>query len=183
MNWKIVISFFIIGILSFLLGWFGHDILAISDSDSNLDVKLDTIKSTNAEVRIIAGDSLEEGNELVEVKNEQKIFDSLFTGKFLLEDANCAGFNFISATRVSWTDEINCGYPDTLRIRWLDNKTFYTQNLVPHHENCPPKVSIYKVIHFDGIHLSLKDIWTGWVDQKEKDQGEMDDQLDFVLSD
>jgi hypothetical protein len=100
--------------------------------------------------------------------NKAENFATKISGRFVMKDANCAGFNFISPTRATWTNEIDCGHPDTLKIRWLNNATFCTQDIVRLNENCPPKVWIYQVVSFDGIHLTLKDIWTGWNDHKDE---------------
>jgi len=101
------------------------------------------------------------------INNETENFATKISGRFIMKDANCAGFNFISPTLVIWTNEMGC-WSDTLKIRWLDNAIFYTQDIVQHNENCPPRVWIYQVVSFDGEKLVLKDIWTGWNDFKDE---------------
>jgi hypothetical protein len=94
--------------------------------------------------------------------------DKKYNRRFVMKDANCAEFNFISPTLVTWINEIDCGHADTSKIRWPDNATFYTQDIVRNNENCPPRVLIYQVVSFDGLHLTLKDIWTGWNDHSDQ---------------
>ena len=138
MNWKFIISILVTGLLTFVLGWFFHDMKQFADGVVADGKRVDSLQKANPK------------------------FATKISGRFVMKDANCASFNFISSTLVTWTNEIDCGHPDTLKIRWLDNATFYTQDIVRLNENCPPKVSIYQIVSFDGLHLTLKDIWTGW---------------------
>lgn len=85
-----------------------------------------------------------------------------FSGRYIMKDSKCAGFNFISNTRVTWTNEIDCNHPDTLKIRWINNSTFYVQDINPIDNTTPPRVWIYQIISYHGNCLTLKDIWTGW---------------------
>jgi hypothetical protein len=95
-------------------------------------------------------------------------YSKLISGRFILSASHCAGFNFINKTHALWTNEIACNYPDTLKIRWLDNATFMTRSTTRNGEKCPPVVDIYKVTFFDGKRLTLKSIWTGWNDAKDE---------------
>jgi hypothetical protein len=88
--------------------------------------------------------------------------------KFILKGSECAGFQFISPNIVLWTNEIICTQPDTLKMQWIDDSTFFTRNTISINENCPPDVSIYKLVSFDGRRLILKDIWTGWNNYKDE---------------
>ena len=96
-----------------------------------------------------------------------------------MKGANCAGLNFISSSLVIWTNEMDCR-PDTLRLRWLDNATFYAQDIIQLDNNCPPRVWIYQVVSFDGTHLILKDIWTGWGFTAKADNIEKDERTEFI---
>lgn len=138
MNWKFIIAILAIGLITFLLGWYCRDKAIIGHE--KLDPMMIDSNSNNHSIN----------------------FDKKISGKFVLKDAKCAGFNFISPSLITWTNEIDCGHPDTLKIRWIDNNTFYTQEIVRPNENCPPRISIYQVVSFKGHHLILRDIWTGW---------------------
>jgi hypothetical protein len=87
---------------------------------------------------------------------------TILSGRFIMVNSKCAGFNFINKKIALWTNEIACNDPDTLLIRWLENKTFMTKSTRRYNEHCPPSIDLYRVISFDGRLLTLKRIWTGW---------------------
>lgn len=89
-------------------------------------------------------------------------------GKFTLKGSECAGFNFIDDKTVLWTNEMFCNDPDTLKIRWIDKTNFITRTPDAKKKDCPPKVSYYQIVSFDGRKLILKEIWTGWGDYKDE---------------
>jgi len=89
-------------------------------------------------------------------------FRTMLSGRFIIVNSTCAGFNFINKKLVLWTNEIACNDPDTLLIRWLDGTTFMTKSNRRHNEHCPPSIDLYRVISFDGRLLTLNRIWTGW---------------------
>ncbi|WP_153796818.1 hypothetical protein [Foetidibacter luteolus] len=152
MKSKTTLRLILIGLLSFILGWFLHGTIRPSNHTKNTQVinafidtlsQADTIKSNNSA--------------------------HIVSGHFVLAKSNCAGFNFINHDIVLWTNEIACNDPDTLKIRWLSDSTFMTRSTLRINESCPPRVDIYKVVSFDGKHLNLKSIWTGWNDAKDED--------------
>lgn len=87
-------------------------------------------------------------------------------GRFILKDANCAGYDFFNSKIIIWRNELTCNDPDTFSIYWLDKSTFLIKDIKIENKNCPPRVSVYKVDSFDGNNLQLLDIWTGWGDYK-----------------
>lgn len=89
-------------------------------------------------------------------------------GKFILKNSECAGFNFVDDKIVLWTNEMFCNNPDTLKIRWIDNKNFITRTPDVKNKDCPPTVSYYQIVSFDGHKLVLKEIWMGWGDYKDE---------------
>ena len=147
-------TFFIViitGLLTFIFSWFLHDAMRPPNQTKDTQIingfidtvsQADTTKSDN--------------------------FAHTVSGHFVLAESSCAGFNFINNDLVLWTNEIACSDPDTLKIRWLSDSTFMTRSTLRINENCPPRVDIYKVVSFDGKHLSLKSIWTGWNDAKDE---------------
>ncbi len=169
MNWKIILSILTTGLLTFISGWLFHDMKQFADgvaADSN---RMDSLRKTNPRfVTTIAQDQLDSLMITSNINNIAENFATKISGSFVMKDAKCAGFNFISRTSVTWTNKIYCGHPDTLKIRWLDNATFYTQDIVRLNEKCPPRVWVYQVVSFDGIHLTLKQIWTGWNDYNDE---------------
>ncbi|MCR9254391.1 MAG: hypothetical protein NXI20_28515 [bacterium] len=94
-------------------------------------------------------------------------FKKILKGRYVMETANCAGFEFIGNNRVIWRDESGCMSPETLAIHWLNEKTFVTKDLKQRNEACPPRNSIYTVAYFDGETLELKKLWTGWGEYSE----------------
>ncbi|WP_439556720.1 hypothetical protein [Dyadobacter sp.] len=85
-------------------------------------------------------------------------------GRFILNEASCAGFEFFSDKEVIWRNEITCQDPDTLLIHWLDEKSFLMKDKQPPGaaKNCPPRNWYYAVTQFDGKNLVLQELWTGW---------------------
>ena len=94
--------------------------------------------------------------------------NTVLNGRYVLQGASCAGFNFIDSKTVLWTNEIACNDPDTLRLTWVDASTFMTRTKEMTNKDCPPSVSLYKIVSISGNKLVLKDIWTGWNDSKSK---------------
>jgi len=50
----------------------------------------------------------------------------------------------------------------------MSDSTFMTRSTLRMNSDCPPSVNIYKVISFDGKHLILNSLWTGWNDNKDE---------------
>ena len=159
---KTILIASVTGSVTFLLGWFLHGIIhsAQTNGTDQLTGFADTVRNANTRKTKIPDD----------------LNNATISGRFILAQSNCAGFNFIDSITVLWTNEIACNDPDTLRIHWLDNVTFLTKDIVQTNEHCPPKVDIYKVVAFDGKHLTLKSFATGWNDSKNENL----DFLDFV---
>jgi hypothetical protein len=138
------------GILTFLAGWFLNNLIRPSNQ----------AKETQAIGRYIDSSSV---NQI----SSNKFSDSP-KGRFILANSNCAGFHFINKNTVLWTNEIFCNDPDTLRLTWLSDSIFMTRSTLRTKEHCPPKVDIYKVMRYDGKHLALLSIGTGWTDAKDE---------------
>lgn len=168
MNWKFIISILVTGLLTFVLGWIFHDMKHFADGVVADFKRVDSLQKSNPKFTTITQDQLDSLIITSNINKKVENFATKISGRFVMKDAKCAGFNFISPTRVTWTNEIDCGNPDTLKIRWLDNATFYMQDIVRINENCPPRVWIYQVVTFDGFHLTLKDIWTGWKENTDE---------------
>lgn len=90
-------------------------------------------------------------------------------GKYMLEGAEYAGFEFINAKTISWTNEMFPFDPDTMRIKWIDNNTFFTTNTRNIGAGCAPTNSFYKVTYYDGSMLRIMEYWSGW--------GELEDEV------
>jgi hypothetical protein len=141
----------ITGLFTFILGWFLRDTIRPSNQ----------IKGTQK-----INDFIDTVSQADTIKSNN--FAHTVSGHFVLAESNCAGFNFLKNDLVLWTNEIACNDPDTLKIRWLSDSTFMTRSTLRINESCPPRVDIYKVVSFDGKHLNLKSIWTGWNDAKDE---------------
>lgn len=92
-------------------------------------------------------------------------FATALTGRFVLAGSGCAGFEFQGKGTVLWRNEIACQDPQTLKITWLDQRTFFTRSTERDQPNCPPKVDVYQVVSYDGRRLVLKSFWAGWNDR------------------
>jgi hypothetical protein len=88
-------------------------------------------------------------------------------GRYIMEHASCAGFDFIDNKIVVWYSEFQCNYPDTLRLKWINENTFIVRDKTRLNKISPPRVYVYQIIKDDGKQLILKSIWTGWNDLKD----------------
>lgn len=95
-------------------------------------------------------------------------YAKVLKGKYVLAGANYAGYKFIDAKTISWTNEMFPMDPDTLSLKWIDENTFMTKSRKRANKNCAPAVSILKVISYSNGKLVLKDYWTGWNDRKDE---------------
>jgi hypothetical protein len=86
------------------------------------------------------------------------------SGRYLLAESNCAGFQFIGDNKALWTNEMACNEPDTLKLYWYSETMFMTKSTKIINESCPPIVDVYTIIADDGKQLTLKAMPTGWVD-------------------
>lgn len=89
------------------------------------------------------------------------------TGRFVLVGANCAGFEFKNDGTALWYDELQCQAPTTMRIKWVDEKTFAAIDTERRNESCPPRVWLYSIVRRKKDNLILKDFGTGWGDLKD----------------
>ena len=179
MKWRVLIISVLVGLLAFGLGWFFHDMKYFADGIVPHTKRSDSLQKVNINFTAITQDKLDSLLVLANISSKTESFSTQITGEYVMKGANCAGLNFISSYLVTWTNEIDC-HPDTLRIRWLDNSTFYTQDIIQLDKNCPPRVWIYQVVSFDGKHLILKDIWTGWGFTTKGDNIEKDERTEFI---
>lgn len=97
-------------------------------------------------------------------------FSEKLHGKFILEGADYAGFEFIDSKTISWTNEMFPMDPDTMRLKWIDKNTFVATLTKNIDKKCPPRDWIRKVVSYDGSKLVLKNIWTGWEDSADDDE-------------
>ncbi|WP_294820500.1 hypothetical protein [uncultured Flavobacterium sp.] len=88
-------------------------------------------------------------------------------GMFIMNGASCAGLKFNSETSATFINEIGCS-PWELRVKWIDEKKFFTVEKERKDPNLPPRVMIFEIISYDGKTLKLKEYWTGWGDQKDE---------------
>lgn len=141
----------IVGLFLIVIGWFLH--VKMQSSIHLKDTQMvqgfiDTVSQADA------------------IKNND--FARTISGHFILKESNCAGLNFLNQDTVLWTNEIACNDPDTLKLRWLTDSIFMTRSTLRINESCPPRIDIYKVVSFDGKHLILNSISTGWNDNKDE---------------
>ena len=180
MKRKTLIISIVAGLSAFGLGWFFNDMSKFADGVKDEYIKADSLQKDKPKFATIRQDELDCLMVFNNIYNKTENFSTKISGKYLLKGANCAGLNFISKNLATWTNEIDCGHPDTLQLRWLDNATFYTQDIIRLNEECPPRVWIYQVVSFDGIHLILKDIWTGWGFTTKADKNPADERMELI---
>lgn len=97
-------------------------------------------------------------------------FKDVFLGKKLtLNNAACAGLSFAKdGVEVSMYGEQGQCSPDlTLRVRWLDGKTFILIEKDKVSTDTPPRTFLYRVKNVNGNKVVLTEIWTGWGDFKD----------------
>ena len=154
----------IVGVITFTLGWFSNSMNLFAEGVIADGKRNDSLKKLMKLPEEVSQEELD--NNQIE-NNKTTNFAEKLEGQFIMKDANCAGFNFINKTHVTWTNEIDCYIQDTLKIKWLNNSTFFTQDRKQNNSECPPRVWIYQVISFDEKTLILKDFWTGWNNKED----------------
>lgn len=183
MNRKYIITILVTGLLTFSLSWYFFDMKQFADGVIADRFRVDSLETINTGLVPISQDYLDSLMVVSNMNGKSENFSKKIRGRFFMKGADCAGFNFISPSLISWTNEIFCHSPDTLMIRWLDNVTFYTKDIIRMNENCPPRVSIYQVISYDGVNLVLKDIWTGWERAEEDNKTKYNERIEFIKRD
>lgn len=88
-------------------------------------------------------------------------------GMFIMDGASCAGLKFNSETSATFINEMGCS-PWELRVKWIDDKKFFTVEKERKDPNLPPRVMIFEILSYDGKTLKLKEYWTGWGDLKDE---------------
>ncbi|MBB5287275.1 hypothetical protein HNQ92_005438 [Rhabdobacter roseus] len=156
MNRNVLIAS-IVALLAFGMGWFFHDLKSATFGSTPGEPVPDNVRVPGAEP---------ESSE--SAADAPSGYAGKISGRFILKGSQCAGFDFINPTSAAWTNEVACQYPDTLKLRWLGNRTFFTQDSKRTNEASPPRVWIYEVISFDGQTLVLNSPWTGWNDFKDE---------------
>ena len=148
-------------LLAFAGGWFLHaakelEVTAIPNSKA-ADIATKRVKNTADSEQ-----KQEDYSSIISDIHDTTNYASKISGKFILKDSKCAGFDFISKNSIAWSNEIDCWHPDTFKLAWLNNKTFFTKDIVHINEKSPPRVWIYEIVYYNGKRLILNDIWTGW---------------------
>jgi hypothetical protein len=145
-------------VLSFSLGFYCCVLTAVPTKKAHVTKENPNVIKTTRE-------HLDSLTIAANLYNGKENFPKKLSGKFIMKGATCAGLNFISPTRASWTNEMDC-HPDTLRLSWINNVTFMTR-LIDMRKGCPPTIWMYHVVSFDEKKLILREINTGWYDSKE----------------
>jgi hypothetical protein len=98
------------------------------------------------------------------VQRSAQDFARVLKGRFILSEAQCAGFEFLGANEIIWRNEITCMDPDTMLLHWVDGKSFLVKDKKSPtgKQDRPPRNWFYTVQSFDGNQLMLTELWTGW---------------------
>lgn len=97
----------------------------------------------------------------------KKNYAKILSGKFVLAGSDYAGYEFIDSKTIAWTNEMFPMDPDTMSLKWIDERTFITKFTKRVNKNCSPGIGILKVVSYNDGKLVLKDYWTGWNDKKD----------------
>lgn len=91
-------------------------------------------------------------------------FSKEIKGRFILDGAQCAGFEFTETKEFVWRNESACIYPDTFLLHWVDYKSFIAKEKKPSSGkiNGSPQTWFYTIKAFDGKQLTVSELWTGW---------------------
>ncbi len=159
MNKKQLLTYSLIGIVCFVLGYWAKPLNSEKKSMSSTQAK--------GEVQIVPDDETQEIAVQESTTNEEINYAKLLKGKYILRGADWAGFEFMKGNRATWTNELFPNYPDTMRINWINNNTFVATFISETIDDCPPNVWIKQVVSLEGKKLKLREINTSWVDIEE----------------
>lgn len=83
-------------------------------------------------------------------------------GKYIIDGAHYAGFDFVDAKTIGWTNELFPNDPDTMRLDWINKNTFVCTFNRASDTNCRPMTWIQQIVSLEGSKLKMKEINTGW---------------------
>jgi hypothetical protein len=167
MNRKTIAAIVPTAMLIFSLGWMLGHFQCFSTVPPNKNQGLDSIQKVHQSHSQMMQKRLDSLTVLSNTYDKTQNFRQQLSGEFVLKDAQYAGFNFIDSKTVAWTNEMDISHPDTMKIRWVNNATFFARTIHRHDEICPPRVWVCQVVSFDGKRLVLNDIWAGWNDSAD----------------
>lgn len=157
MKSKTIITILLTAIVFFALGFFGKDFYQNKFKSENIPLNRNQSDSTQTKVE-------------TKTENQNTDFSKVLKGKYILDDADYAGFEFIDDKTISWTNEMFPMDPDTMRLKWIDEHTFVTTFTKNIEEGCPPRNWVRKVESYDGHKLVIRDYWTGWRESKDESE-------------
>lgn len=159
MNKKQLLTYSLIGIVCFVLGYWTKTLNSEKKSMSSTQAKseLQNVPVTETQENEVQGST----------SNEEINYAKLLKGKYILRGADWAGFEFMKGNRATWTNELFPNDPDTMRINWINNNTFVATFISGLIEDCPPNVWIKQVVSLEGKKLKLQEINTSWVDLEQ----------------
>lgn len=162
MKAKSIVFTIFLCLLCFILGYAGNNFFQQKkEADPRPIVKTDSVES----VKEIQADGTKSKD--INQKKDNPDYSKLLKGKYILKDADYAGFEFLDANTVTWTNEILPMYPDTMRLKWIDERTFVTTFTESAGKECPPRNWVRQIESNDGNKLVIKNFWTGWNDSKD----------------
>lgn len=158
MKFKRIALFMLTGIVCFVLGFLCNDFFEKS-----------TTKNQSIDIKSMNSSSIKDsdGKETSAIDSEEIDYSKKLKGKFILEGADYAGFDFVDSKTLTWTNELFPNMPDTMRLKWIDNNTFVGTFIDADGTDNAPGNMLNDVEYFDGHKLILKDIWTGQYDYKD----------------
>ena len=157
MKSKTIITILLTAIVFSALGFFGKDFYQNKSKSENISSN----KNQSDSIQTKAGTKTEDKNT---------DFSKVLNGKYILDGADYAGFEFIDDKTISWTNEMLPMDPDTMRLKWIDEHTFVTTFTKNIEEGCPPRNWVRKVESYDGHKLVIRDYWTGWGEYKDESE-------------
>ncbi|SDG45798.1 hypothetical protein [Epilithonimonas hungarica] len=157
MKSKPILTILLTAIVFFALGFLGKDFYQNKSKSENIPV------TKNQSDRIQTKDE-------TKTENKNTDFSKVLKGKYILEGADYAGFEFIDDETISWTNEMFPMDPDTMRLKWIDEHTFVTTFTKNIEKGCPPRNWVRKIESYDGHKLVIRDYWTGWGESKDESE-------------
>lgn len=147
MKSKTLITILLTGVIFFALGFFGKDFY-----QKKRKIEVPASKTP-----------VENPKQTVDKKpNQNTGFSKILKGKFILKGADYAGFDFVDNQTITWTNEMFPMDPDTMRVKWIDERTFVATFTQKVNDDCPPANWIRKIESYDGYQLVIRNYWTGW---------------------
>lgn len=92
-------------------------------------------------------------------------------GKVLrMDGGTCAGISLTKQSGLMGEQPLShCSLDLPARVKWLSDDTFMMVESEKSNDTSPPRVFVSKIKSVKGNKVVIKDIWTGWGNQKDEE--------------